>query len=118
MNKKRLTKLIKQWISIFGNIKSYKAIHLKCIECCGGNRKAPSKCENFNCPLFAWKTGHSELRQNSREITRDEDGKFIHTVNTVRKRKLEQTVSISEAVIVPKKKWEEIQERLKEKNNE
>lgn len=111
-----MTPLIKQWISIFGNTKSYKAIHLECIKCCGGNRKAPAKCRNYECSLFPWKTGRSELKQNRQEIVRGKDGKFIHTVDTVAKTKLEQITGISEGVFVPKKKWDEIQEKLGKKN--
>lgn len=114
---KRLTPLIKQWISIFGNIKSYKAIRLNCISCCAGHKKAPAKCENYECPLFPWKTGKSELSRKERSYHRGDGGKFIHTVDTVGKTKLEQITGISEAVIVPKKKWDEIQEKLKEKND-
>ncbi|MCK4576852.1 hypothetical protein KAU34_10620 [candidate division WOR-3 bacterium] len=114
---KRLTALIKQWISIFGNTKSYKAIRLNCISCCAGHKKAPAKCENYECPLFPWKTGHSELSRKERSYHRGGGGKFVHTVDTVAKTKLEQITGISEAVIVPKKKWDEIQEKLKEKLN-
>ena len=85
--------------------------------CCGGNRKAPAKCEDFNCPLFPWKTGKSELSRKERSYHKGNNGKFIHTVDTVAKTKLEQITGISEAVIVPKKKWDEIQEKLKEKLN-
>ena len=114
MDKEKLTPLIKRWISIFGNIKSYKAIHFNCIKCCGGNRKAPAKCAEFYCPLFPWKTGKSELSRKERSYHRGEAGKFIHTVSTVAKTKLEQITGISEGVFVPKKKWDEIQEKLKE----
>lgn len=41
-----------------------KAIRLMCIDCCGGNRKAPKECTSTTCPLYLFRNGkkpkHSE----------------------------------------------------------
>lgn len=34
-----------------------KAIRLMCIDCCGGNRKAPKDCTSASCPLYQFRTG-------------------------------------------------------------
>jgi hypothetical protein len=40
-----------------------QAIHKKCIECSGGNQKAPLKCQDENCPLWHFRMGHNPMRQ-------------------------------------------------------
>ena len=34
-----------------------KAIRLMCIDCCGGNRKAPKTCTAKSCPLYLFRNG-------------------------------------------------------------
>lgn len=39
-----------------------KAIRLMCIDCCGGNRKAPRTCTSTNCPLYLFRNGKKPKR--------------------------------------------------------
>ncbi|HEC87931.1 MAG TPA: hypothetical protein ENI52_01285 [Thermoplasmata archaeon] len=36
-----------------------KAIRLFCIDCCGGNRKGPRRCQDKECPLYAFRLGRN-----------------------------------------------------------
>jgi hypothetical protein len=39
-----------------------KAIRLMCIDCCGGNRKAPKTCPSTTCPLYLFRNGKKPKR--------------------------------------------------------
>ena len=97
-----------------------KAIRKFCIQCQGESMKRVRQCQNVNCVLWGFRMGHKpfstkdKVGHHSRQ-ERSLDGHFLRNKRV--KIPLEKrVVTVSEAVIVPKKKWDEIQEKLKGKN--
>lgn len=43
-----------------------KAIHMKCLECCGGNSAEVRRCEITDYPLWPWRSG-KQPSQNAQE---------------------------------------------------
>lgn len=55
-----------------------KAIRLKCIDCCGGQRLEPKRCSARDCPLWEYRLGHNPKRKGrggafSSHVESDED---------------------------------------------
>ena len=42
-----------------------KAIRLKCLDCCGGNRSEVRQCTVIKCPLWRYRMGHEEFIENN-----------------------------------------------------
>lgn len=52
------------------NITPLKAIRLKCIDCCNGNKNEVKKCPIKNCPLYIFKLGKT---QKDKEVDTQEE---------------------------------------------
>ena len=94
-----------------------KAIRKFCIECQGKSMKEVRLCQNVNCIFWGFRMGHKPKTEKARhyinqEQKHDSKGLFLHK-KRIKILSEKGAVAISEAVIVPKKKWDEIQEKLK-----
>jgi len=91
--------------------------------------KAVRNCLKLTCALYTRRLGHNEKAGQDKgryasERERDATGKFEHKKpikDGEKKQALasdkSQIIEVSESVIVSKKQWEKIQERLEEKHD-
>lgn len=100
-----------------------KAIRKYCVDRCGGTYKKVRDCSDIDCSLHSRRLGHEPNRKKRPRIDfkRDNRGKYVskiksHQLTAVNgfKDVSGGIISISDAIIVSKKEWDEIQEKLKE----
>ena len=50
-----------------------RAIKIKCLDCCGWQRKEVDLCPSKDCPLWAYRKGHRPSQETVREVEQTTD---------------------------------------------
>ncbi len=102
-----------------------KAIRKYCVNRCGGTYKKVRDCSDTKCYLYSRRLGYDLNRKKRAHVDfkQGDGGKFIaknksHQLTAVNGFKSVSggIISVSDAIIVSKKKWEELQEKKEAEN--
>ena len=97
-----------------------QAIRKYCVSTCGGTYKRVRDCADTKCPLHSRRLGHEPNRKKRPRIDfkRDNRGKYVSKIKSPQLTAVNGfkdvsggIISISDAIIVSKKRWEELQKK-------